>query len=292
MIENHGEAAMRLARLVVEISGLVFKDPLSFKIPWARLAEKQELKDALLPMRDLNRQHLMKIKDEAVSKDDILSSIIRANGCSDDLSMEDLIDDYNTFLVAGMGTTSITMACAVWFLSMNPHVYETAVAEVDDVFGDRDQIEFEDVQKLIYIEMVIKETLRLKAPAFGTTRQCKNHGTSINGVSFPKGTQFYIPFHNIHLDSKYWKDPEVFDPERFSPASVKNIRPYTYMPFSTGPRNCVGKNFAMLKMKIVLANILKNFSIVNANPEQKELATMGNLTIRPINGVNVRIFMR
>jgi cytochrome P450 len=129
MIENHGESAMRLARVAVEVMALVFKDPLSFKIPWARLAEKQKFKDAFLPMRDLNGQHLMKIKDEAVSKDNLLSSIIRANGCSDDLSMEDLIDDYNVFLVAGMETTSITMACAVWFLSMNPHVYETAVAE-------------------------------------------------------------------------------------------------------------------------------------------------------------------
>ena len=94
------------------------------------------------------------------------------------------------------------------------------------------------------------------------------------------------------MDSRYWKDPKIFDPERFSPESIKNVRPYTYMPFSMGPRNCIGKNFAILEMKIILANILRKFVVINANPEEKDIVMMGNITVRPLNGLNVRIHRR
>ena len=140
--------------------------------------------------------------------------------------------------------------------------------------------------------MIIKETLRMKGPLFATMRQCTYSGATVNEMFFPKGTKFIVPFHNLHIDSRYWKKPEVFNPERFSPDCIKSIRPYTYMPFSIGPRNCIGKNFAILEMKILLAYMLRKFVFANANPEEKELVTMGNLTIRPMNGVNVRIFTR
>ena len=292
MAAEHGDAALKMARVMVELMAVAFKDPLSFKNPWGRLHEKEQFKNAVQPIRDLSRKHLERIGDKAVTEKNVLSHIIRGNDCSNDLTMEDLIDDYNVFLVAGMETTSITMACAVWFISMNPHVYEKAQAEVEDVFGDRDQICFEDVQKLGYLEMIIKESLRLKGPAVGTTRQCQSHGASISGVFFPKGTKFNVPYYNLHIDSRYWKDPHVFDPERFSPAFIKNIVPYTYMPFSTGPRNCIGKNFAILEMKVILANILRRFVVVNATPQEADLVMLGNITIRPKNGVNVRIFTK
>ncbi|KAL5261305.1 hypothetical protein ACHWQZ_G007117 [Mnemiopsis leidyi] len=291
MIKEHGDATLNMARVLVEIFALRFKDPISFKIPWSRLSEKQKLYDAVEPMRQIIGKFLKEKKGEAVLKENIVSSIIRANDCSDDLDIEDLIDDYNVFLIAGMETTAISMACAVWYLSMNPHVYEKAQVEVDNVFGDRDQIDFDDVSKLKYIEMIIKETLRLKGPAFSTMRECKN-AAAIKGVCFPKGTKFVVPYHNLHVDPRYWNDPEVFDPERFSPNSIKNIRPYTYMPFSTGPRNCIGKNFAILEMKIILANILRKFVVINANPEEKDIVMMGNITVRPLNGLNVRIHRR
>ena len=291
MIKEHGDAALRMARVLVEIIALRFKDPLSFKIPWSRLNEKQKLHDVVQPMREMVGKFLKEKKEEAVTKENLLSSIIRANDCSDDLDIEDLIDDYNVFLIAGMETTAISMACAVWYLSKNRHIYERAQAEVDNVFGDREQIDFEDVSKLEYIEMIIKETLRLKGPAFATMRECKN-ASAIKGVHFPPGTKFIVPYQNLHVDSRYWNDPHVFDPERFSPDYIKKIRPYTYMPFSTGPRNCIGKNFAILEMKIILANILRKFVIVNANPEEKDIIMMGNITVRPLKGINVRVYRR
>ena len=292
MIKEHGDAALEMARVAVETVAVGIKNPLAFRIPWAKLAEKDKFRKTVYPIRQLNKEHLEKIKNLPVSKGNILFSIIRANDCSDDLNIEDLVDDYNVFLVAGMETTSISMACAVWYLTMNSHVYEKAQAEVDDVFGGRDQIDFEDISKLVYTEMIVKECLRLKGPAFGTGRQCKFSDQTVNGIFFPKGTQFFVPFQDLHMDSRYWKDPKVFDPERFSPESIKNVRPYTYMPFSMGPRNCIGKNFAILEMKIILANILRKFVVVNANPEEKDIVMMGNITVRPLNGINVRIYSR
>ena len=292
MIKNHGDDALKMARVIVEVMGLVFKYQTAFKMPWAHRDAKREFREGVLPVRELNKRHLTAIKDGANTEESILSRIIQANDCSDDLNLEDLIDDYNVFLAAGMETTSITMACAVWYVSMNRHVYEKVQSEVDEVFGDRDEISFDDVSKLVYTEMIVKETLRLRAPVYGTGRQCKFSDATVNGAHFPKGTQFFVPFHDLHLDARYWKDPETFNPERFSSANVKSIRPYTFMPFSTGPRNCIGKNFAILEMKVILANLFRKFLVYNANPDEKELPMIGNITIRPLNGVNVRVVAR
>ncbi|XP_063688757.1 cholesterol 24-hydroxylase-like [Bolinopsis microptera] len=291
MIKEHGEAALKMMRAFFDIMRLSIKNPMSLRIPWSRLAEKRNFKHAVIPMRKLNREYLEKIREKAVGKENLLSYIIRANTCSDELTMEDVIDDYNVLLVAGVEPTSTIMACALWFISMDPHVYKKAKAEVDDVFGHNDQISFEDVQKLVYIEMIIKESMRLKGGRLGTARQCKTEAT-INEVYFPKGTQFLVLRHKLHVDKRYWKDPEIFDPERFSPASIKNIRPYTYMPFSTGPRSCIAKNFAILEMKVILANVLRNFIVVNMNPEEKHLVMIGDVTTRPMDGVNVKVFQR
>ena len=292
MIKNHGDDALKMARVIVEVLALVFKYPISFQMPWGHRAAKREFRNAVQPVRDLNKRHLATIKDGGVAEDTILSRIIQANNCSDDLNLEDLIDDYNVFLAAGMETTSITMACAVWFVSMNPHVYEKVQSEVDEVFGDQNDLSFDDVSKLVYTEMIIKETLRLKGPVFSTGRQCKFSDETVNGINFPKGTQFFVPLDDLHMDPRYWSDPKTFNPERFSSINVKSIRPYTFMPFSTGPRNCIGKNFAILEMKIILANLFKKFLVFNANPDEKDLPMVGNITIRPSNGVKVKVVAR
>ena len=132
----------------------------------------------------------------------------------------------------------------------------------------------------------------MKGPAFVTQRVCKNDNVVVEGVHFPKETAVFVSLDVIQNDARYWEEPSVFNPDRFSGDSGKNIGGFTYMPFSAGPRNCIGKNFALLEMKVVLANIIRKFNFVNPNPGVKDPPRMGAFTIRPLDGVPVKIYSR
>jgi cytochrome P450 len=291
LIQEHGQKALDLASVYVEILAVAIKQPFEFSLPWNNKVIKERFKNAALSVRDAMKIHLEK-RIGYDSSGDILSHIIRSNDCSDDLDINDLIDEYVIFLVAGMETTAITMATVVQFLTNNPVECQKVQDEIDVVFEGKEELDYDDVTKLKYLENVIKESLRMKGPVFGTWRFCQNDNVIINGVCFPKDARVYIPFEVLQNDARYWENPSVFNPDRFSGDSGRNIRPFTYMPFSAGLRNCIGKNFAMLEMKVVLSNILNRFNFSNPYPEQKNPPRMGNLTMRPLNGVPVSIFNR
>lgn len=81
-------------------------------------------------------------------------------------------------------------------------------------------------------------------------------------IELPKDSQIWIPVHGIHRDPDNYPDPEKFNPERFSDENKNDIKPYTYMPFGEGPRNCIGSRFALLETKVLLYKILSKFQII------------------------------
>ena len=83
----------------------------------------------------------------------------------------------------------------------------------------------------------------------------------LKDLKVPKGIFVTIPIYSIHMDPKYWPNPDKFDPERFSPEAKQSRDPYAYMPFGHGPHNCIGMRFAQMEMKLVLARILKKYSL-------------------------------
>jgi len=91
---------------------------------------------------------------------------------------------------------------------------------------------------------------------------------TIKGLHIKKDNSILIPVYSIHHDPEYFPDPDKFDPERFSPEAKQSRHPYAYQPFGHGPRNCMGKRFALFEMKMILARILKKFSFIVA-PETK-----------------------
>ncbi|XP_063687981.1 cholesterol 24-hydroxylase-like [Bolinopsis microptera] len=291
LVEEQGQNAQDLANLMVEVIAIAIKQPFEFSLPWNDKALKLRYKNLALTVKKAMTTHLeMRMKND--NSGDILSHIIRANECSDQLGIDDLVDDYSIFLVAGMETTAITMATVVQFLSNHPEECRKVQEEVDEVFEGKECLEYEDIVKFEYLENVIKESLRMRGPVMGTWRVCKNDDITIEGVHFPKETKLVIPIDVIHHDGRYWENPSVFTPDRFSGESGKNIRPFTYMPFSAGLRNCIGKNFAMLEMKILLSNIFRRFEFVNPHPEIKDPPRMGNITVRPLNGVPIKLYHR
>lgn len=96
--------------------------------------------------------------------------------------------------------------------------------------------------------------------AVATTRMC-TEDCMLKDLKVPKGIFVTIPIYSIHMDPKYWPNPDKFDPERFSPEAKQSRDPYAYMPFGHGPHNCIGMRFAQMEMKLVLARILKKYSL-------------------------------
>ena len=292
LLKEHSEAVMRMVRTMAECMILPFKYPLTYNLPWAHRASKRYFREAVAPIREIMSKHLTEEIGAGVPEGTILSRIVQSNACSDVLGFENLVDEYALFLLAGSETTSIASACVVWHLTRNPDVYKLVTEEVDRVFGEKTEIGFDEMNKLTYLEMVIKESMRLKPAVTSTGRQCKQDSV-VGGVVLPKGTGVVIPYGVLHTDPRYWKDPETFDPERFSRENKGNIVPYTYMPFSTGQRSCVGKNFAMLEMKVVLSRVIREFELANPDPEDtSDIELVGNITVRPKNGIKVRISVR
>lgn len=291
LTKEQGKNAIDMANMLVELLAKAVKQPLQFSMPWNEKKLKERFKNVGTSLTEAMKKHL-EDRMEQEESGDILSHIIRSGQCSDMLDIHDLLDEYIVFLVAGMETTAITIATAIHFLSINPEICDKVYEEIDDIFSDKDELCYEDMAELEFLECVIKETLRMKGPVYGTWRACTGEHVNVEGVHFPNGTKIFIPFEPLQMDPRYWQNPELFNPERFKREAERKIRPFTFMPFAAGMRNCIGKNFAMLEMKIVLSNILRRFQFVNPYPELRDLPRNGSITLRPLNGVPMKIYHR
>ncbi|XP_015427377.1 PREDICTED: cytochrome P450 4V2, partial [Myotis davidii] len=158
--------------------------------------------------------------------------------------------------------------------------------ELDEVFGNSDRpVTLEDLKKLKYLECVIKETLRI-FPSVPLIARELNEDCDVGGYNVVKGSQILIIPYALHRDPQYFPDPEEFKPEN----SVGR-HPYAYVPFSAGPRNCIGQRFAMMEEKVILSCILRHFW-VESNQKREELGVAGELILRPTNGIWIKLKRR
>lgn len=166
------------------------------------------------------------------------------------LTLQDVREEVDTFMFEGHDTTSAGMNWALQMLGSHPEYQAKVHQELDQVFGDDDDrdIRFDDLKNLNYLEMFIKEALRLypSVPMFGRTL---HEDCEINGFMVPASTQLLIIPFAVHRDPKHWPDPEIFDPDRFLPENSVGRHPFAYLPFSAGARNCIGQRFALMEEK-------------------------------------------
>lgn len=140
-----------------------------------------------------------------------------------------------------------------------------------------------------YLERVIKEAMRLypPVPIIGRTL---SEDVQIDDYCIPEGCMIKIDLFNLHRDPRYFADPEKFDPDRFLPEAV-NRHPFAYIPFSAGPRNCIGQKFASYEQKTVICAILRNFKIRTVD-KRDDVKMINELVLRPIGGINITLEKR
>ncbi len=175
------------------------------------------------------------------------------------LADRDVRDEVMTLFFAGHETTALTLTWIFTFLDGRPAVLERMRAEVDEVLGGREPT-FEDVPKLTYLRQVIEESLRLRPPAPITARNVVQDD-EIDGYRVSAGDIVFTFFWATHRHPDFWPDPEAFDPERFSPERSKDRHSWSFIPFSGGPRSCIGNSFALIESSILVAQILTRFDL-------------------------------
>ncbi|NXB06843.1 CP3A9 protein, partial [Cnemophilus loriae] len=183
------------------------------------------------------------------------------------------------FIFAGYEPTSNSLGYLAYELALHPDVQEKLLQEIDTVLPNKAPLTYEAIMKLEYLDMTLNETLRMYPLGGRLERTCKKD-VVINGVTIPKGVVVTIPPYVLHRDPEYWPNPDEFRPERFSKENKESIDPYTYLPFGSGPRNCLGMRFALLTLKVAIASLLQHFTFQTCKETQIpiKLSSVGLLT--------------
>ncbi|CAH1271250.1 CYP4F12 [Branchiostoma lanceolatum] len=191
---------------------------------------------------------------------------------------EEIREQVDTFLFAGHDTTSSTLCWTLYSLAQHPQYQEKVQKEVDELLSGRDDdtIEWDDLNKLTFLTMCMKESMRLHGPVPAISRTT-TEDTVIDGVPIPKDTYLMINMYALNHNPDVWgPDHMEFDPNRFHPDRIKGMDSHAFIPFSAGPRNCIGQNFALNEEKVLLGRLLHKFTfeLDPAHPVEKDLPTV------------------
>ena len=252
--------------------------------------------------RNRRIQHYIRTLDEVVQviitehrrsgadKDDLLSMLLAARDEETGEGMNDrqVRDEVMTLLLAGHETTSNALSWAWYLLSQHPDAESCLHTELEQVLGGRTPT-VEDLPRLTYTRMVLEETLRLYPPAVGFNRKAMADD-EVGGYFVPAGTLIWLSPYMTHRHPDFWENPEVFDPERFSPERSAGRLHFAHFPFGGGPRLCIGNNFAMMEAQLVMATIAQCYSLRMVPGHQVEPEAL--LTLRPRHGLPMTLHER
>ncbi|KAK4877921.1 hypothetical protein RN001_010427 [Aquatica leii] len=214
---------------------------------------------------DVARGTILYRRKNGVRRNDAFQALV---DLGDDITVEEIAAQCLAFFVAGYETSSSTLTFALYELAKNVDVQRKTREEVLRVMSQHDGIlTYEAIEKMKYLGQVVDETLRMYPPITNFSRECtKDYKLPNSDIVIERGTRIVFPVMGIHHDEDYYPNPEKFDPNRFSDENRKKIKPFSYIPFSEGPRMCIGKRFGLMEVKIGLSVLLKNYSfVVNPN---------------------------
>jgi cytochrome P450 len=197
---------------------------------------------------------------EADSPQDLLSALMFSKDPETGETMDDeqLRGELLTLYVAGHETTAWLLSWAINFIAKNADITQKLIAELAVLEGHPPTVE--DLPRLPYTRMILQETLRMRPPVWFLQRQ-SNTEVTINEHTYPKNSMFFIMVYANHHNRDIFPDPTTFRPERWANDAEKTLPKGAYIPFSTGPRICIGNGFAMMEAQLLLALILQRFQI-------------------------------
>ncbi|XP_027706957.1 phylloquinone omega-hydroxylase CYP4F2-like isoform X1 [Vombatus ursinus] len=226
-----------------------------------------------------------KIKGKTVDFIDVLLLAKDEEGKA--LSDKDIRAEADTFMFEGHDTTASGLSWALYNLAQHQEYQDRCRQEIQELLRGRqpEEIEWDDLSQMPFLTMCIKESLRLHPPVVAIARRCTKDIQLPDGRVIPKGNICLVSIFGTHHNPSVWSNPEVYDPYRFEFDNFQKMSPLAFMPFSAGPRNCIGQNFAMYEMKVVLALTLLRFRIL---PDEHPARRKPEVILRAEDGLWLR----
>lgn len=168
-------------------------------------------------------------------------------------------------------TIRVNLKISFYFFS-NPEIQERIFEEITENIGEDEGINHESISKLEYLEASLMETMRMCPPATGHLRAC-TRDCVVKGIKFQKGMSVAMWSYASHYYPKFYPDPEVFKPERFLKENSDQVIPFTWRPFGSGQRVCIGQRYAMVGMKLFMAKFIAKFKLLPTEKTKLEYPT-------------------
>lgn len=283
-VENAG-----LQHMILEMQQyLVDRIRFPFGIPWMMVNGRHRRFKKLMARFDEGIYRIIRERRVAGSGgDDLLGMLMEARDedSGEQMSDKQLRDEFLTIYVAGHETSSYALSWTMYLLAKNPEAMERVKWEAR-ALPDPEAIGYEGLVNLNYIRQVLFESMRLYPPAWIAGRKVLADHT-IDNTPVKKGDAILLNIYGLHHDSKFWPEPLAFRPERFSPEAERQRDKFTYLPFGAGPRMCIGNNFAIMEITMLLAKLFSRFDFEMLN--QTEVKPDPLITLRPGEDILMRI---
>jgi cytochrome P450 len=228
-------------------------------------------------------EYLQRRRKEAPGHD--LLQILMDARYSDGQGMSDelILSESMQLLVAGHETSSNALSWLLYLLSSRPDCVDRVRQEFDSVLGEK-PLTFSDVPKFEFTTQVILEALRLYPPFWMVDRMALADDRA-GDLAIPRGSTVVVFIYGVHHSPRHWENPESFDPERFSKAKEKLHTPFAHLPFGAGPRGCIGGNYAMLQILMILSVLLRKYDFRLVPGQTIEARPM--VILRPEHGIRM-----
>lgn len=206
------------------------------------------------------------------------------------ISDEEIKNQVDTIMFEGHDTTAAGSSFFLSMMGVHQHIQDKVIQELDDIFGNSDRpATFQDTLEMKYLERCLMETLRMYPPVPIIARSLKQDlKLASSDLIVPAGATITVATFKLHRLESIYPNPHVFDPDNFLPEKQANRHYYAFVPFSAGPRSCVGRKYAMLKLKIILSTILRNFR-VRSDLKEEDFKLQADIILKREEGFQIRL---
>jgi cytochrome P450 len=274
------EKLNRIKYIIEEVQNFLIKEiRLPHKAWWFSLSGQVKKH---LELAEENNTIIQEIIEERMTSkeeiNDLLNMLLetRYEDTGEGMSVKQLVDEIKVLFIAGHETTANALTFTLHLLGNNPDIQQRIFDEIIQIESQSKDI-VEQLQKMIYTNAVLNESMRLYPPAWITDRQNVTDDI-LAGYHIKKETLIGVSFYELHRNPKYWKNPDEFDPERFLGEQKKLSMQYFY-PFGAGPRMCIGSGFAIYEMCLTISQILKKY-VIKSNSDIVKFNPL--ITLKPV----------
>ena len=252
--------------------------------PWFAASGELRRHDGMRARADAVLMKYITERRRSAPGSDLLQTLMDAR-YSDGEAMSDalVLSESMQLLVAGHETSSNALSWLLYLLSTRPDCLQRVREEFDAVLGER-PFTFGDVSRVPFATQLIQEGLRLYPPFWMVDRMALADDR-VGDLEIPKGSTVIVFVYGAHHATSHWPDPESFDPDRFVKEREKGRTPFTYLPFGAGPRSCIGGNYAMLQILMILSVLLRKYDLHLTPGQPIEARPM--VILRPKHGIRI-----